>query len=131
MKGMELPISTLVVIIVCIAVLLAVVMFFFGGYAQATKSVNLETARSTACTKLASMNCVASPETIQVVDFDADKDGALNNVVAGIGICSKSPPPGPGDNLAMLCKCYYGINIVDSSDTVNKDRCKSQVCNCG
>jgi len=131
MKGMELPISTLVIIIVCIAVLLAVIMFFFGGYAQGSKAVNLETARSVACQKLASMNCDPNinPASIQVVDFDADKDGQTNN--PGSGATGPCDTTSRGDNLAMLCVCYYGIAITGPADPVGNPKCKKQVCNCG
>lgn len=127
MKGIELPISTLIIIVVCIAVLIAVIMFFFGGYNQGTKAVNLETARSTSCQKLASMSCNQEPQRIQVVEFDADKDGTMNNGGMGVAACDGTAA---GDNLANLCKCYYGINIADLADTAGMESCKKQVCNC-
>lgn len=131
MKGMELPISTLVIIIVCIAVLLAVIMFFFGGYTPGSKAVNLETARSVACQKLASMNCgsTITAESIQVEDFDANKDGN-NNPGSGVSDCNPSPPV-QGDNLLMLCKCFYGISVSNPPTAAQENTCKNQVCNCG
>jgi len=128
MKGIELPISTLIIIIVCIAVLLAIIMFFFGGYNPTRNAVNLETARSIACQKLTSMSCNVNPETIQVADFDADKNGNMNNLGTGsTGKCDGSDQP--GDNLLMLCKCYYGID--DPVQSTREQNCKEKVCNCG
>jgi hypothetical protein len=106
MKGAELPINTLVVLVLLVIVLIAVILFFYDPYRRAVGSVDLNTAKSNACTLLTQMVCSGKAQNIPVNDFDANKDGTINS----------------GDNLLELCKNYY--NIEDDSD------CKQQVCQC-
>ena len=133
MKGAELPINTLIIIVIGITVLLAAIAIFFGVFNPVRGGVNLETAKSNACQMLTSLGCNVDPNTITISNFDADKDG--NTVDAGtenggnviwtaLVACSiHNPDDGVyGDNLASLCHCWYGISS-------EKD-CKEKVCGC-
>jgi len=127
MKGMELPINVMVIIVICVIVLLAIVALFFGVWNPGKGSITLETAKNNACQMLASMGCHQAPESIAVRDFDANRNGALNDQ-GGIGsepwVYNDNCPgtAGSGDNLATLCLCYY--NLLDA------DSCRKTLCGC-
>jgi hypothetical protein len=121
MKGVELPINVIVLVVLALIVLLGILALFFGVWPQGSTGINLEGAKNGACQILISTNC-GSPSSVNVKDFDADKDGTLNEVGPESSInaadCGK---PGFKDNLAMLCLCWYGANEAD---------CKTRVCGC-
>jgi len=125
MKGMELPINTLIVIVVAITILLAVIAIFFRVYNPSVNGINLETAKSNACQMLSSLQCSVDTSTIQVSNFDADDDGTKDpgtGFVFGVNEDCKDVVGLEKDNLAALCKCYYGIP--------NENGCKKTVCGC-
>ena len=117
MKGIELPINVLIIIVVAIIVLIAIVAMFYPSFTNGNSMVSSEGAKSAACQVLVSRggctsNTVHSYD-ISINNFDANKD---NTVTSGIEsayptVClSGTPPTGSGsDNLARLCLCYYQI----------------------
>jgi len=121
MKGAELPINTLIVIVLGVIILVAVIAIFFGPYFQTAGGVNLETAKSNACNMLASLRCNVNTYTIQINNFDANKDGS-KNPGEELAYPPSCLPAGGYDNLARLCICYYGIT--------DEDACIHTVCNC-
>jgi len=126
MKGAELPINTLIIIVIALTILLAVIAIFFGVFNKAKPGVDLETAKSNACQMYNSIQCYTNPKDFAVSNFDADKDGIVGTAEAtnpwawNIAECGTTNDK--KDTLGALCSCYYGINI----DT----DCKTKVCNC-
>lgn len=111
LKGLELPVNTMIVVVVCLIVLLAIVALFFGTWNPGKGTLSLEAAKNNGCQILIAMNCNADSSSISVRDFDADRDGSLD---------------GTGDTLKALCQNWYGISntLIDF-----EDRCKS-ICMC-
>jgi len=123
MKGLELPISTVVIIVIALVVLLAMIAFLFGVYGPGTESVNLETAKNNACRVYTSMGCVLETKDIPISNFDADQDGVVGDTGAVTSIGSCGPTGVADDNLYMLCKCYYATDD-------DENLCKVRVCGC-
>ncbi|MFH1474102.1 MAG: hypothetical protein ABIE55_04420 [Candidatus Aenigmatarchaeota archaeon] len=123
MKGMELPISTIVIIVIVMVVLLAIIAFFFGVWDPGVGGISLESAKNNACQMLISIGC-NDPEKIIVNNFDADKDGDLNegigNYAPSASACGDSNQ-NMGDNLLMLCVCWYGVS---------REECRTNICHC-
>jgi len=117
LKGVELPINTIVILVIALIILLAIIALFFGIWTPGVGGVSLEAAKDNACLLLTSTGC-GDTSSIIVKDFDADKDGNLNEANSNTGNCGSDDA---GDNLFMLCKCHY-----------NKDEseCRTDVCNC-
>ena len=117
MKGMELPINTLIIVIIAIIVLIGVVAFFLGVWNPGTSGLQLETIKSSACQRLVSFGC-SEPKDVVIRDFDADKDGGLD---PGTGWNPGNPSSTANqDNLAALCWNYY---------FKDEGACK-ELCNC-
>ena len=115
-KASELPINTLVVVIIAVIILLALVAMYLTGYGPFSKTVGIEGARGGACRQLVQENgCRVASSVINTTGFDANKDDTL--VVGTSWDWSDTVMPnkcGPGatsnDNLAALCKCYYSLS---------------------
>ena len=125
MKGAELPINTLIIIVIAIAILLAIIAIFYNIYNPSKQGITTETAKNNACQMLASMGCSVDTSTIAINNFDADKDGNDGADEAGSGwdwTASNCNDLGSGDNLASLCHCYYGMT--------SESDCKTKVCRC-
>ena len=124
----ELPINTIIIIIICIAVFLAVAILFFSVWNKSYPGINLEAAKNSACQMLVSMGCNSDSWNIPVNNFDANKDtyqyagakwkweGATYSELCDSAATESA------DNLAALCRCYYGKQ--------NELECKS-LCMCG
>jgi hypothetical protein len=132
-KGVELPINVIVIVVICLVVLLAIIALFFGVWTPGKTSITLEAAKSNACQMLVSMSCNSYSQDISIRDFDANKNGNLSDagnpsIIAdtngnwnyndncGSGVKS-------GDNLASLCICYY--NRQNDNDCKNLCGCTS------
>ena len=127
MKGVELPLNTIVIIAIVLLVLLGVLSLWTGGWGGQALGVDLETARAKACAELIRRGCDTSAVSVHIYDFDADQDGLLDPGNWITVNCAEGPPGNAinrADNLAMLCYCWYGI---DMSDLYNK--CK-KLCGC-
>jgi hypothetical protein len=111
MKGLELPISTLIILVIALVILIAVIAIFSGSFGPASKGFSLETATRSTCQK-ASKYCEYSDinrfmaARTPVDGFDANKDGknsyqydANNGRLSHYCI---------DDNLEALCGFYYG-----------------------
>ena len=133
MKGVELPISTIVIIALILLVLLGVVALWISGFGGGAQGVTLEAAKSTACAEVMRYfeGCAAKdPKTVTISNFDANANGKsgiaeatqkFDNTKADI-CTSTSLPADNGDNLQLLCYCYY--NATTASD------CR-KICGCG
>jgi len=134
MKGIELPINALIIIAVAVIVLIAIVAMFYPAFSSGSGTVTLETAKSQACRALAegnSCSTILGLNTIVIYGFDADKSNT-NNPGTGTGtscptLAAAGPPavPASQDNLYMLCKCYYQIDVATHPEECRK------LCGCG
>lgn len=118
MKGFSLSIEIIVVIFIAIVVLIALLGFFAGIWGPGTNAISLEQAKTAACTKLLNQGCSPSTASVFTDDFDSDKNGKIEKGT-GQGACGSDS----GDNLYMLCKCYY-----DKTTDTNTE-CKA-LCGC-
>lgn len=123
MKGAELSINVVIVIVLCLIVLLVIVALVFGVVNIFPES--LETAKTSACNMLMETNgCGISGSTngISISNFDANKDGKIGEPgTAGDDTSACGPGSSGDDNLFMLCKCWFNVN---------EDLCEKNVCNC-
>ena len=126
MKGVELPLNTIVIIAIVLLVLLGVLSLWTGGWGGQALGVDIESVRAKACAELIRRGCDTSPAYIWIYDFDADKDGVVGDVGNWHVVCGQSPPGVPGDNLLQLCRCWYGFDMLDP-DLFRK--CK-ELCGC-
>ena len=110
LKGIELPVNALIIVILAVLVLLGILAMYAGVWSPSSGGVNLEAAKDNACHMLASMGCSVHPAAIPVNNFDADGSGKFN---PGSSVCGCEPPacttPGgtQADNLWNLCTCKY------------------------
>lgn len=121
MKGIELPVNALIIIILAVLVLLGILALYAGVWSPSSGGVNLESAKNNACQMLASTNCQSDPATILISNFDANKNGQQKDTsqtpdkstawdyAAHCGLGKST-----GDNLATLCLCYYNKSDVAS-----------------
>jgi hypothetical protein len=108
MKGVELPVNVLIIVVLALIVLLAIIALFFGVWNPT--QITAEAAKNSACYTLLSTGC-EDPERIATDNFDANNDGVVNEY----------------DTLQELCENYYGIDP-SSPDRIND--CKKIVCRC-
>ena len=118
MKGIELPISTLIIIAVALLVLLGIIALWMAGWGGGSTGVSVDTAKAAACGVLmrnVSGCTTVDPDSIvfnssqyPVPDFDVDQDGVIREIA--------------DDTLRDLCDRYYRT----SDDT----SCR-KVCGCG
>ena len=95
MKGVELPINVLIIVVIAIIVLLAIVAVFFIGWTPYASSAGIDAVKNDACRKM-SYDCSKDPTTIDITNFDVANDGSTAN-----------------DNLQGLCETYYDIGATD------------------
>jgi hypothetical protein len=123
----ELPVNTLIIVILAVIVLLGILALFSGVWNPSSTGLSLEAAKSNACQLLASMGCNGDTSSIVVNNFDANKDGAIVGGSA-FNTANWADPKNCNadatsqDNLAALCACYYGKKTDEPS-------CKS-LCGC-
>ena len=111
MRGAELPLNTLIIIVLCLIVLIAVVVLFFGVWNPGKGATTLQIATQTACLKVNPTTCGrydgTQPRT-PVYDFDANKDGTINVFHPELPWMTSYCID---DNLETLCGFYYGCNL--------------------
>jgi hypothetical protein len=125
MKGIELTINTIIILIICLVVFLAVLALLLGMWNPNKESLSLETVKDNACQTLSMMSCNQAPKDIFIRDFDANKNGNVNDLATSDSWtyndnCLSSAQN--GDNLKSLCVCYYGLS--------SENDCKRNLCNC-
>jgi hypothetical protein len=131
MKGLELPMSTIIVIILVLIVLLGVVAIWISGFGGGATTISVEAAKSAGCGKLMRdvRGCTAvDPATIL---FDGTAIGVPKYDVNGDGhycpadaVACAGPPALQDDSLQYLCVKYYGTTLIDQVG------CR-KVCGCG
>jgi len=110
-KGIELPINVIIIVVLALIVLLAIVALFFGIWPSGRDTVSIEAAKSNACQILIGMGCEGSTESIPTTGFDVGSD-------------DDTPGGTDNNNLQGLCETYYGIEDGEEED------CKRIVCRC-
>jgi hypothetical protein len=115
MKGVELPINVLVIIVIAVIVLLAIVAVYFAGWTPYASSAGVDAIKNDACRKM-SYDCSKDPTTIEITNFDVDGDGSS-------GVDASGAPIDTGDNLQELCETYYDVGPTDL------DACR-RLCGC-
>ena len=127
MKGLELPINTLIIIVLAVLVLIAIIVLFSTGISMPKESVSLQTALNNACMELLNSNCNKPLQNVGTPYFDSDRDGVVGDVGVWMVICYQTPAPGAaGDNLYQLCTCWFQLN---RSDPNFRNDCK-KLCGC-
>jgi len=128
MKGVELPISTLVIVVIAVIVLLGLVAMYFTGFGPFSTAVGIEGVRGQGCRILAQeKRCTEITKNIPINGFDADRDGLMATDGHGAAISLLTcPQVGTDDNLFMLCHCYYGMTGTEGQI---EGACK-QLCGC-
>jgi len=112
MKGLELPINALVIIVVAVIVMIALIAMFYPAFLGGTIATTSESAKSTACAILVeAKNCNVNTNTITISNFDANRHGDVGDSTADAGYptaCDGTAATNSAhDNLATLCLCYY------------------------
>jgi hypothetical protein len=120
MKGAELPINTIIIIVLAMIVLLAVAALYFTGFGPFSTAVGLEGEKNSACRVLVQeKRCEFATNEIKfdgtmVQKFDANKDNSLSGDTT-FGAWGAATNCGGGaagtskDNLASLCQCFFGV----------------------
>ena len=150
MRGIELPINVLVIIMLAVIVLIAVLALYFGGFVQPASSMSLESVRQQACTELIQKGLCGDTITsggkeysagaakIPIKNFDADKNGKF---LSSSFYSVECPGCYAGDTLAALCINYFGCpgkrlgfgqadhEWIDLM-VADQECCAKKVCNC-
>ena len=108
MKGIELPINTLIILALAVIVLIVVLFFFLGVWRPGISTVSVEAAKNNACQTLVSLGCV-DPTIVTINNFDANNNGR-NDATSGWDFDGNAG----GDNLGALCDNYYFKNDINS-----------------
>jgi len=117
MKGIELPINALIIIVVAVLVLLGIVSLWMSGWGGGSQGITIEAAKaagcgalmrnSTGCTGVDTDYIYYDGSVLTVPRFDANGDGSFTHA----------------DNLTELCARYY-------STGTDKSSCR-RICGCG
>jgi len=106
MKGLELPVNVMIILVLGMIILIAVIVLVYDGYKPSINSVDQTTAKNNACGVLTSLGCSVSTSSIVISNFDTNKDNILDN----------------SDTLMSLCENFY--SITDEGD------CRTEICGC-
>ena len=116
MKGISLPINTLIIVVIGLVVLLGIVAMWFGGFSPFSTSISVEGAKNALCDEEVREGCDDETRMQTIDSFDANKNGAVGaaeatqnfNWGAPPACTSATLPANHGDNLASICYCFYG-----------------------
>ena len=143
MKGIELPINLLIILIIAMVILVAVSAFFLGVWKPTSSGVSLDAAKSLACKDYVAVGCTNLG--LPVREYDIDSDGSFDpgttcfcdsgshidcssgSLTATGGGCASKPL---GDNFALVCAKYcppYSIGTTIGSDFI---ACCKKLCGC-
>jgi hypothetical protein len=106
MKGLELPMNVITMLLIALIVLIALIALFFGVFNMSSGSVSLTTAKTNACQMMINTGCMMSASSITISNFDSDRDGTVES----------------DGTLLELCANYYG--------TTSDSQCKTEICGC-
>jgi hypothetical protein len=99
MKGLELPMNTLIIVIVAVIVLLAVIVLFFGTW-TGIWTIDINTAKARACTSFIANGCNMDKIDNKVVkDFPTKgSESSLSDICSQLDIKSN-------EDCARSCGC--------------------------
>lgn len=126
MKGMELPVNTLVIIAIAATVMLVIIAMFAIGINPFKTTVGYDAAKTAGCKLLLQDNCATSPKLIKINNLDVngdgticppDETGAMDTTDPG---CTGATGP---DTLQALAESNYGVGTGKISET-------KALCNC-
>ncbi len=128
MKGIELPINVLVIIVVAFMVLLGIVALYYGGFTGPVGAMSSEGAKVKYCGVLMKnvFGCSTVDPAVDVTidDYDADTDGTID-AGPGTGVCGVAAAQ---DNLQMLAICHYGVDPTAAAG--EQKRQTRKICGC-
>lgn len=109
----------MIIVLIAIVVLIAVIALFVGIWNPGANALSLESAKTSACQRLISLNCNINVDlsSIQISGFDADQDGQKD---AGTKFNSQTidnhdpADTGNKDNLMSLCYEYYNAKTASA-----------------
>ncbi len=120
MKGVELPLNTVIIIAILLLVLLGALSLWMIGWGGQAPGIDVEAVKTKACAELIRRGCDTDPMLIGV-NFDADQNGQAIPRIS----CDRSCGPGAScDNLRTLARCWFGcpdLTIV---------QCAKKLCGC-
>ncbi|MDD5417186.1 MAG: hypothetical protein PHU12_04385 [Candidatus Aenigmarchaeota archaeon] len=105
MKGAELPMNLLVILVIAVIVLIAVVGFFLGIFGQSSSGLSLEATRNNACQKFVSIggcsnSSIADSISVDKVDCLSEDSAADGYTLTEFATdCYSNVPP------ETLCSC--------------------------
>jgi len=108
MKGLDLPVNTLIVIIVAVLVLLAIIVLFLGGY-TGVQTIDASTALTKAC--------------LMVINNGCDPNKVLDKQVCADILCIKKVDlgnKGSADTVMTICNA---TGITDSTACLKRCGC--------
>lgn len=108
MKGIELPINVLIIVVIAIIVLIALVSMFYNPVNVGGSVVGLDNAKSQACRSLSvGYGCDknADLDDIMVYDFDANGDGNMDSEDTLMALCEDKYAIGDESACRQLCGC--------------------------
>jgi hypothetical protein len=115
-KAVELPINAMIIIVIAVIILLALVAMYFAGFGPFSTAVGIEGVRGAACRVLVQeKGCREGTVNVTIMGFDANRDnimvpGTTFPAAGWTAVCNSTVPlAGSNDNLASLCRCYYGL----------------------
>ena len=115
MKGLELPVNVLIILVLGLIILIAVIVLVYDASKPAVSSVDLTTAKNNACQMLVSVGCGPGQSgSIRVSNFDANRDGEMD----------------VKDTLLELCREYYLIDGSNDKYASPDDQCRVEICGC-
>lgn len=120
MKGVELSVNTAFLIILIVLALIVSILFLTGVWKPSSLHLRLTSVKDEACRQLINNGC-SSASNVFINDFDADKDGTINEGGLATDGCGSRNTKNANDNLFMLCKCFY--------NKLTNDDCKT-FCGC-
>jgi len=125
MKGAELPINVMIIVVLAIIVFIAMVAFFMGVWGPSTGGVNVEAVKNTGCNRLVSSGCDSTAITLEDVNDDGTVE-TLQDICNRYYNCAYAgwTSKGTGDDN------NDGIMQASEEDAVAQAECCRDRCNC-
>jgi hypothetical protein len=112
MKGIELPINVLVIIVIAVIVLLGIIAVYFTGWTPYAQSSGVDAVKNAGC-RMVVYNCSIDLDTIL---FDGSMAGLPVYDVNGDGnLCPADTActSGVEDDLEALCRIHYDADEIE------------------
>ena len=117
MKGIELPINVLVIVVIAVIVLLAVIAVYFTGWTPYASSAGIDAVKNAGC-RIVVYNCSVDLDNIffdgsnpGLPTFDVNDDGNLCPAdTAGLGCAADGSD---NDDLQALCEIHLDATEIE------------------